>query len=161
MKTSTYTFKLPIEIGGILGGASPEEIENLLGFAEPVGIGFQIRDDILGVFGNDKETGKESISDIMEGKKTLLILKAMENADQADREIIEKGLGNENITNEEAAKIREIIKNTNSLKYSEEKISEYIEKAKNSLSFFINKKYNQKAVNFLSDIADYMCIRNT
>ncbi len=160
LKTSTYTYKLPIEIGAYLANANKIELKRLLDYATPAGIAFQIRDDILGIFGNDEETGKENLLDLIEGKKTLLISKAIENGNDEQKKFIRKTLGMNNITEAEAKEFREIIKKTGSLNYSEKQTEKLINNAQQSLNYFNNKIYNSHAFTFLSDIAEYMIMRN-
>ena len=72
-----------IEIGAILGGASPEDVKNLALFGRNIGIAFQLQDDILDTFGNPEKFGKKVGGDIAQNKKTFLMLKALETADAA------------------------------------------------------------------------------
>jgi geranylgeranyl diphosphate synthase type I len=79
MKTAHYTVHYPMLLGCILAGAdSRGERKRIRDFALPLGVAFQVRDDILGVFGREERTGKPSDSDILEGKMTLLVSGAME-----------------------------------------------------------------------------------
>ncbi|HET6487239.1 MAG TPA: polyprenyl synthetase family protein, partial [Spirochaetia bacterium] len=71
-KTGRYSFSLPLAAGAILAGAADSSIEALEALGECVGVIFQIRDDELGLWGDEKKTGKPVGSDIREGKKTLL-----------------------------------------------------------------------------------------
>lgn len=72
-KTASYSFISPITMGALLAGAPEQDIALLHQFAECVGIGYQLRDDLLGMYGNEDETGKSTTSDIIEGKRTYLI----------------------------------------------------------------------------------------
>lgn len=73
-KTAHYTVVYPLLMGYVLsGGFDKKEIERIHDFALPLGMAFQIRDDILGVYGNSRSTGKSSNSDIKEGKTTMLV----------------------------------------------------------------------------------------
>lgn len=156
LKTSTYTCKLPMEIGAILAGANKKEIKHLLGYAKPLGIAFQIKDDILGVFESDIKTGKDFASDLIEGKKTLLLLKAIEDGSNEDREYIEKHIKDEGINVEQIQKIQEIFRRTGALQYSEGKCVGLIQEAKQSLLYFEDEKYDQESVEFLMGVADYV-----
>ncbi len=80
LKTAYYTIYYPMLMGYVLsGGRSSSEMEKIRDFSIPLGMGFQIRDDILGVFGKTDETGKPDDSDILEGKMTLLVQTAIGN----------------------------------------------------------------------------------
>jgi geranylgeranyl diphosphate synthase type I len=71
-------------IGAWLAGASDDQVGALAAFAEPLGVAFQLRDDVLGVFGDPLATGKPASSDLREGKRTALIVEAMRDARAAD-----------------------------------------------------------------------------
>ena len=75
-KTARYSFTAPLQMGALLGGASPGELGALRFIGDAIGVAFQIRDDVLGVFGDPRETGKSVLSDLREGKITLLIASA-------------------------------------------------------------------------------------
>jgi geranylgeranyl diphosphate synthase type I len=76
-KTAKYTVEGPLHLGAILAGAPQELLDGLSAYAVPLGIAFQIQDDILGVFGTEKRIGKPIGSDIEEGKITILVSRAL------------------------------------------------------------------------------------
>src|SRR3989344_5774693 len=78
LKTAKYTFVGPLTVGAILGKANKSQIDALSKLGLLIGLAFQIQDDILGIFGNEKVTGKSVLSDLREGKNTLLIHKTKE-----------------------------------------------------------------------------------
>lgn len=73
LKTAVYSFECPLQAGAILAGASEETVATLGDFGREMGIAYQIVDDLLGVFGTEAETGKTTIGDLREGKRTVLI----------------------------------------------------------------------------------------
>jgi geranylgeranyl diphosphate synthase type II len=73
LKTAVYSFECPLQAGAILAGASEETVTTLGHFGREMGIAYQIVDDLLGVFGTEAETGKTTIGDLREGKRTVLI----------------------------------------------------------------------------------------
>lgn len=73
LKTAAYTVQRPLHIGAALAGASEELVSGLLSFGRDIGIAFQLRDDLLGVFGDPEVTGKPAGDDLREGKRTLLV----------------------------------------------------------------------------------------
>jgi geranylgeranyl diphosphate synthase type I len=73
LKTGSYTVRGPLAIGAILGGASPEARAALDAFGAPLGVAFQLRDDLLGTFGDPRTTGKPAGSDLRQGKHTALV----------------------------------------------------------------------------------------
>jgi geranylgeranyl diphosphate synthase, type I len=152
-KTAKYTIEGPLHLGAILAGAEEKFLESLSEFAIPAGIAFQIQDDIIGIFGDEKKIGKPVGSDIREGKKTLLIAKAMENGDKAQKNLLNSSLGNENISNEDINKTREIIIKTGSLEFSRNKARELANEAKKRLNDLNISEENKK---FLNDLANFI-----
>jgi geranylgeranyl diphosphate synthase type II len=73
LKTAVYSFECPLQAGAILAGAPEETVATLGDFGREIGIAYQIVDDLLGVFGTEAETGKTTIGDLREGKRTVLI----------------------------------------------------------------------------------------
>lgn len=96
-KTARYTFDGPLKLGAIFAGADDVFCEQLSAYAIPVGIAFQIRDDILGVFGNSQKTGKPVGSDIAEGKMTYLVHHAYKNASEAQKKVLNRYFGKRTI----------------------------------------------------------------
>ncbi|MBX3273190.1 MAG: polyprenyl synthetase family protein [Sandaracinaceae bacterium] len=76
LKTGSYTLRGPIALGAVLGGASAAQREALDAFAAPLGEAFQLRDDLLGTFGDPRDTGKSAGNDLCAGKRTALVLAA-------------------------------------------------------------------------------------
>lgn len=83
-KSATYTVERPLHVGAALAGAPQSLIESLSRVALPLGEAFQLRDDMLGVFGDPAMTGKPAGDDIREGKRTVLVARAAESG-SADR----------------------------------------------------------------------------
>jgi geranylgeranyl diphosphate synthase type I len=77
LKTASYTVRAPVVIGARLAGAGETQVAALAAFAEPLGVAFQLRDDVLGVFGETRSTGKPSGSDLRKGKRTALVVEAL------------------------------------------------------------------------------------
>jgi len=156
LKTVPYTFDGPVKIGAILAGASKEDLENLSKYSVPLGIAFQIQDDILGMFGSEEKLGKPVTSDLQEGKKTLLILDALKKANANDKEIIELNLGNKRATIRGLRAVRKIVENTGALEKSKMLANQLVNQAIESLQKLHLKKIGK---NFLLEIADYMVKR--
>jgi geranylgeranyl diphosphate synthase type I len=76
-KTATYTVQRPIQLGMALGGASAQLLERVPAYAIPAGVAFQLRDDLLGAFGNPDATGKPSGEDLVERKATWLLARTL------------------------------------------------------------------------------------
>ncbi|OYN88352.1 polyprenyl synthetase family protein [Parenemella sanctibonifatiensis] len=93
-KTASYTVRHPLLIGARAAGtATPDLIEGLSRLGSAVGWAFQLRDDVLGVFGSENETGKPAGDDLREGKRTLLVLYALQAADDDRRTRLAAVLG--------------------------------------------------------------------
>jgi geranylgeranyl diphosphate synthase type I len=80
LKTGTYTVRGPLELGAILAGADDGAIGAVAAFADPLGVAFQLADDLLSTFGAEKETGKPAFGDLRAGKRTWLVAAAMKDA---------------------------------------------------------------------------------
>ena len=100
-KSARYSVQQPLLIGAAIGGASTEQQEALRAFGHPVGMAFQLRDDVLGVFGDSAATGKPSGDDLREGKMTLPIILALADGTAAERDIISTALGDPDATAEQ------------------------------------------------------------
>lgn len=96
-KTAAYTIERPLHIGATLADGTPSQIAALRKYGRDIGIAFQLRDDLLGVFGDPAITGKPAGDDLREGKRTVLIAKAVQRADaRGDKEAaqaIREGVG--------------------------------------------------------------------
>jgi len=154
-KTARYTIEGPLILGAILAGESGKGLEN---YAIPLGVAFQLHDDILGLFGNEEKLGKPVTSDLAEGKKTLLIIKALENASEEERREIFNALGNPAVTMEQLERVREIVKKTGSLDYSIKMAIRLIEEGKSALRHLEVK--DEEARSFLLWLADYIIKRS-
>lgn len=156
-KTSKYSFSMPSVIGAVLGEANDSSLELVENYATPAGIAFQVRDDILGVFGDEVKTGKSAYSDIKQGKKTLLILKALENGNEEQKEIINKYLGKLDLTADEANEVRKIIRATGSLDYSIELSQKYVREANKALEKLPNQ--DSESFRFIKGLIEYIAVR--
>ena len=148
LKTARYTVSGPLILGAILGGADLKIVKKLQGFGDNLGIGFQIQDDILGIFGAEEIIGKSAISDIQEGKGTVISSYAFKNATSAQVKFLDKNYGDEKISLDNAKKVRQIFEESGALKYSEALALKYFEEARGAL------KDNNKGL--LYSLVDYI-----
>lgn len=155
-KTAKYTIEGSLHLGALLAGANKKILNCLSDYSVPVGIAFQIQDDILGVFGNEKKLGKPVCSDLREGKQTLLVVKAMEKGNREERKIISNLLGKKDATSQEIEKYRDIIRRTGSLEYSQNLAQKLVEKGKQALQ---KSSIQKETREFLTGIADYIVSR--
>ncbi len=154
-KTANYTIYGPLALGAILAGGNPDVFRD---FAIPIGIAFQLQDDILGLFGTEERIGKPVTSDLAEGKKTLLIIKALEMGNEKDRQIILDALGNPSVTREQLEQVRNIVVSTGSLDYSRNLAAKLVQRGKEHLTS-LNFPGGEEYRNILLDLADYMIKR--
>lgn len=133
-KTARYTIEGPLYLGAIAANASQQQLNKLSKISLPLGIAFQLRDDILGLFGTVEKIGKPIDSDIKEGKKTILMLKALEHSSLKDRKYILSKLGNPRLRMNDIVKIRQIVIDTQSLTYSQQLIHKLLSEAKSSIN---------------------------
>ncbi len=157
LKSAIYTIRSPLQIGAMLAGATEEEQKILSKYAMPLGVAFQLQDDILGLFGDEVTLGKPADSDLKEGKKTLLMIKALENAKHSEKRIINEYLGNPNITESMVKQVQDIVRSTGSLDYSVDLAKKLISQSKESLNQL--EDVNPDAKEFLLAFADYMLYR--
>jgi geranylgeranyl diphosphate synthase type I len=92
-KSAKYSIERPLHIGAALGGATAEQIAQLTRFGLPLGEAFQLRDDLLGVFGDPAVTGKPAGDDLVEGKRTVLISLALDALPGPDAKALDTALG--------------------------------------------------------------------
>jgi len=156
LKTATYTIEGPLHIGGLLGGATEKDIKIMSEYGIPLGQAFQIQDDILGLFGSEKQLGKSVGSDIKEGKKTLLILKALERCEEDQKDIILNALGNKNISNKEVEAVRKVVQDTGSLDYSKKLAQELTDIAINTIK---KSDFTNEGKEFLIKIGEFIANR--
>ena len=92
-KSAKYSIERPLHIGAALAGADAERISQLSRFGLPLGEAFQLRDDLLGVFGDPAVTGKPAGGDLIEGKRTVLVSLALDALPGTDAKVLDSALG--------------------------------------------------------------------
>jgi geranylgeranyl diphosphate synthase type I len=112
LKSGRYTVERPLQIGAALAGAPPETTAALRSFGAPLGEAFQLRDDLIGAFGDPSVTGKDVDGDLREGKQTLLVALARKRATGEQRAILDARLGVEDFTAGDAETLRGILLET-------------------------------------------------
>jgi geranylgeranyl diphosphate synthase type I len=128
-KSARYTVERPLQIGAALAGAEPADAAVLSCYGTPIGEAFQLRDDVLGVFGDPAVTGKSALIDMRDGKSTLLIALTRERADRPQAAAIDRWYGNPDLTGTDAERLREIIVATGALSAVERMIATRTENA--------------------------------
>ncbi len=111
-KSGKYTIERPLHLGAAMTSSSKEVTDALSAYGLPLGEAFQLRDDLLGVFGDPSVTGKPAGDDLREGKRTVLIAMTHERQSPAQLEICKKYFGKPDIDAEGVATLQEIIEST-------------------------------------------------
>ena len=115
-KSGKYTIERPLHLGAVIARPTASEHSELLivlsAYGLPLGEAFQLRDDMLGIFGDPKETGKPAGDDLREGKRTVLMAMTMEKATNSARTELATHLGNPNISPEKIESLRALIVET-------------------------------------------------
>jgi len=123
-KAAKYTVERPLLLGAALAGASVEVREAYSDFGLPLGEAFQLRDDVLGVFGDPAQTGKPAGDDLREGKRTYLVASAFARLDEAGRAELDLGLGDQGLDDRGVARLRALIRECGALAATERRIDE-------------------------------------
>lgn len=155
-KTAYYTFVMPLTVGAVLGNADGKTIEAIERYGVPVGLAFQLADDMLGVFGDPSKTGKSNESDIREGKKTLLLAKSLELSNKTKKRFLLKWYGAKKLNSEKIAEVRRIMRASGSLDYSTRLAEKLVRKGKKYIPVITPDKKSQ---DILASIADYVVSR--
>jgi geranylgeranyl diphosphate synthase type I len=122
-KTSKYTVEGPLHFGAAAAGAGAATFAALSAYGLPLGEAFQLRDDVLGVFGDPDRTGKPAGDDLREGKRTLLVALAMSNATASQAALLRDNLGRRGLDEATVEELRRVIVDTGALAQVEERIS--------------------------------------
>ncbi|MEU0280592.1 polyprenyl synthetase family protein [Streptomyces sp. NPDC006195] len=128
-KTAKYTCERPLQLGAHLAGADPALLAALSAYALPLGEAFQLRDDLLGVYGAPERTGKSVLDDFREGKHTVLAATAFQRATPAQARVLHDGLGNQELTSTQASEMRQVLTDTGARAAVENLIDERYEQA--------------------------------
>lgn len=111
-KTAKYTVERPLHVGAALAGAGPAVMDACTAYALPLGEAFQLRDDLLGVFGNPAATGKSVVDDLREGKCTVLMALAVRAATPAQLRLLREVVGRPDIDERQADAVRTVLEAT-------------------------------------------------
>ncbi|PRI15539.1 bifunctional (2E,6E)-farnesyl/geranyl diphosphate synthase [Mycobacterium shigaense] len=151
-KTACYTVTRPLQLGAAAAGDRPD-VQAVLGqFGTDIGVAFQLRDDVLGVFGDPAVTGKPSGDDLRSGKRTVLLAEALQLADAADpsaAELLRNSIG-AHLTDAQVAELREAIESVGALAATEDRIATLTRRALDTLTA---APINAEAKSGLSELA--------
>ena len=116
LKTAVYSFETPLQAGAVLAGADEAAVQALGSFGRNLGIAYQIVDDLLGVFGDEGDTGKSTLGDLREGKRTVLIAYAATTEQWPQ---IEPSFGDPELDEDGAQRIRDLLEESGARRYAE------------------------------------------
>jgi len=155
-KTAWYTIAGPLMLGAICGNAT-EELENQLkDIGLPLGIAFQIKDDLLGMYANDETQGKPAISDMLEKKQTLIYGYAYKHASPQERQQLDQLYGKQNATQQDLETVREIFTNTGAKQFSEDEINKL---SQLSLNLIEKSNLNDESKTLLRGLVHFLVVR--
>lgn len=155
-KSAKYSIEAPLAIGASLGGASLPQMAALREFGLPLGIAFQLRDDLLGVFGDSEVTGKPTGDDLVEGKRTVLVALARRALPTSARRTVDELLGDPELTLEQVQMLQETIRGSGAIDEVEQLIASNVERALQALD---GAPLTSDARDALSRLADSISVR--
>ena len=128
-KSAKYTIERPLHLGAALAGADQDVVDGYSAYGLPLGEAFQLRDDVLGVYGDPHETGKPAGDDLREGKRTALVAMALERATEVQAAVVRRHLGDPHLGGSGVTALREVLHETGALARTEQLIAELTERA--------------------------------
>lgn len=147
-----------LELGGVIGGASDKDTELLRKFGTSIGIGFQLKDDLLDVFGEQSKVGKQVGGDIISNKKTYLLIQALNLATPAQKEVLDTWIAKTDFDKEEKVKaITQIYQEIGIKELTEQKMNEYFDSGFEYLEQ-VEADSTRKA--FLAEFSKYLINRD-
>jgi geranylgeranyl diphosphate synthase type I len=136
-KTAKYTIERPLQLGALLAASSPAAAEPVVavctGYGIPLGIAFQLRDDLLGVLGDPARTGKPATGDISEGKRTVLMALARERSSASQARLLDQHVGDRALTPAGAAAVKQVLTDTGAVDECEALIAANVKEAVTAL----------------------------
>jgi geranylgeranyl diphosphate synthase type I len=132
LKSGRYTVTRPLQLGAALAGTGPDVVEALASFGDPVGEAFQMRDDLLGVFGDPEVTGKPAGADLREAKNTLLLEVGRHRATATGLSLLDR-VGRPDLTDAEIDRLRRFLVNSGAVAAVEQSISHRLQVAAGAL----------------------------
>ncbi|MEI5584798.1 MULTISPECIES: polyprenyl synthetase family protein [unclassified Agromyces] len=133
-KSAKYSIESPLAIGGAIAGGTPGRLDALRAFGLPLGVAFQLRDDLLGVYGDPGVTGKPAGDDLREGKRTVLVAIARERMQPRERRRLDDLLGDPSMDDHQVRVLQETIRASGAVHAVEDLIASNTEQARSALA---------------------------
>jgi geranylgeranyl diphosphate synthase, type I len=134
LKSGSYTVRGPLRLGAILGNANQEQLKVFDEFSRPIGIAFQLRDDLLSAFGGGKKLGKPVGNDLRAGKHTLIVAEAMALMTEEETRVFRQTFGNQVASDQDVADAVAILVSCGAKEKVEDRLNTLVQKARESLS---------------------------
>ncbi len=155
-KSGKYTIERPLHVGAALSGRYDELHESLSDYGAPLGEAFQLRDDILGVFGDAARTGKPVGDDLREGKPTPLLATAVQWASATDQALLDR-VGAVDLADDEVEALQQVLVDTGAKAHIEATIGDLTDVALHTLE---RSPLRPEAISALTDLAHYVAARD-
>lgn len=133
-KSAKYSVESPLALGATMAGADAEQLAALRGFGLPLGVAFQLRDDLLGVFGDEEATGKPAGDDLREGKRTVLVALAREALPPTALRLVDELLGDPGLGPEQVEMLQSTFQDSGAVDRVERIIARQVEQARAALA---------------------------
>lgn len=156
-KSARYSIEQPLVLGAAIADGDEEQLDALRRFGHPVGMAFQLRDDVLGVFGDAAVTGKPAGDDLREGKRTVLVALTRQTLEASARNLFDEMLGDPELTAQQVSFLQATIADSGALARVEDMIGEYALEADRALS---GARLDNAAVGDLRDLARAATVRS-
>jgi geranylgeranyl diphosphate synthase type I len=157
LKSGRYSVSRPLELGALLAGVAPAEAVGLLAVGDPMGVAFQLRDDLLGVFGDPERTGKPAGPDLVEGKRTVLIAETLARLDADDAVLFERLLGDAELDADGVARLTATIERSGARAAVEAHITRSAAEARAAIATLPIAAHHRAD---LDGLADWMVMRH-
>lgn len=145
-----------MKVGALLGKGEPEQVRALAEYGRLIGLAFQMRDDVLGVAGEQEKFGKPIGSDVREGKQTLIVVRALATVPQEDKSTLLRALGKQDASEAELKTAIDVLKRAGAIDYVTERARELIAQAKSKLKALPESRARE----ILSELADFTIKRD-
>jgi geranylgeranyl diphosphate synthase, type I len=129
LKSGSYTVRGPLRLGALLADADEGRLTELARFSEPLGIAFQLRDDLLSVFGTNQTQGKRKGGDLRAGKNTLLVAEAKKSWRPPALKVLHQVLGNRHASDAEVKEATELLESSGARRRVEERLEQLLSEA--------------------------------